>query len=410
MIPRERYFGGGFVKRNRTIASLALALVSLTPLVMSQESRVMREGGNWVEEVSGSLSAAKVVRIKAEPGAVRVLGDSQSGISYSVRSQAFTSDEKNARRQFEMYKISAAVRGETVWITGEWQGGRPRKFSSEFTIHVPRNTEWVKVETDGGSVSATGLAGRLDSESGGGTIHLDDIGGPVNAETGGGTIEVGNVGGDLVVRTGGGSIHVGSAKGKVVAETGGGSVTVASGLQGVVIETGAGSVQLKKCVGKAKVSSGGGSVELGDINGPVEVETGAGSIRVAWATGMVHAETGGGSVELSGVSSAHVETGGGAIVAKFVDSNRDRPESLLETPVGDVVVYLIQDVPMTVRAVLEVANGHTITSDFAELRVSSEGGEWGPRIQTAEGKLNGGGPTLKVRTTTGDVMFHRAQR
>jgi hypothetical protein len=42
--------------------------------------------------------------------------------------------------------------------------------------------------------------------------------------------------------------------------------------------------------------------------------------------------------------------------------------------------------------------------------VSSEGGDWGPKSVTAEGKLNGGGPWLKVRTTTGDIKILRASR
>jgi len=33
------------------------------------------------------------------------------------------------------------------------------------------------------------------------------------------------------------------------------------------------------------------------------------------------------------------------------------------------------------------------------------GGQWGPKTVTAEGNLNGGGPLLKVRTTTGDITI-----
>ena len=69
------------------------------------------------------------------------------------------------------------------------------------------------------------------------------------------------------------------------------------------------------------------------------------------------------------------------------------------------------DVAMTIRASIDLANGHKIQSDFSDIRVTSEGGDWpGPKSFTAEGKLNGGGPTLKVRTTTGDIKFLRASR
>ena len=60
--------------------------------------------------------------------------------------------------------------------------------------------------------------------------------------------------------------------------------------------------------------------------------------------------------------------------------------------------------------IIELANGHRIRSDFSEIRVITEGGEWGPGSATAEGNLNGGGPVLKVRTTTGDISFLRASR
>jgi hypothetical protein len=58
-----------------------------------------------------------------------------------------------------------------------------------------------------------------------------------------------------------------------------------------------------------------------------------------------------------------------------------------------------------------VANGHTIQAgDFSGIHVTSEGGDYGPKTVTAEGQLNGGGPVLKVRTTTGDIVFRRATR
>jgi len=72
-------------------------------------------------------------------------------------------------------------------------------------------------------------------------------------------------------------------------------------------------------------------------------------------------------------------------------------------------VYLAPDVHLTIRASIEVANGHMIHSDFPEIRVTAEGGDYGPKTYTAEGSLNGGGPVLKVRTTTGDITFRRGR-
>jgi hypothetical protein len=91
-------------------------------------------------------------------------------------------------------------------------------------IKVPREIALVKIETEGGNIDASGVAGRVEAESGGGSMRLDDIGGGAHVDTGGGSINVGTVNGDIGLHTGGGSIEVHQANGKIVAETGGGSV------------------------------------------------------------------------------------------------------------------------------------------------------------------------------------------
>jgi DUF4097 and DUF4098 domain-containing protein YvlB len=386
-----------------------VALVLLTlPLASAQQTRVYGDGGNWTQEITGSLAMVKNLKVKVDIGSVRVEGGSQQGINYVIRNHSYSGSEDRARREFENYKISAYVHGDTAWIVGDWQGGRPHKFSGDFVVNVPREMDEVRIETEGGNVSTSGIAGRVDAQSGGGTIRVDDIGGAINAETGGGTIDVGNVASDVSLHTGGGSIKVNSAKGKIEAESGGGSVSIVSGMQGAVLETGGGSIQVERCAGRVKASTGGGSIDLGDIGGPVEMETGGGSIRLSSAKGPVRAETGGGSIELNGVPSARAETAAGGITAKFVAANGEHHDSELETAAGDITVYLAPNVNISVRASIEVANGHSIRSDFPDIRVTTEGGDYGPKTVTAEGSLNGGGPVLKVRTTTGDISFRRS--
>ena len=392
----------------KQLSKFVAVLLLTLPLASAQQTRVYGDGGNWTQEITGSLAVAKNLKVKVDIGSVRVEGGSQQGISYVIRNHSYSGSEDRARREFDNYKISAYVHGDTAWIVADWQGGRPHKFSGDFVVNVPRGMDEIKIETEGGSVITTGIAGRVDAQSGGGSIRVDDIGGTVSAETGGGSIDVGNVASDVHLHTGGGSIKVNSAKGKIEAESGGGSVTIVSGLQGAVLETGGGSIQVERCGGKVKASTGGGSIDLGDIGGPAEMETGGGSIRLSSAKGAVRAETGGGSIELNGVPSARAETGAGGIVAKFVASSGEHTDSVLETSAGDITVYLAPNVNLSVRASIEVANGHNIRSDFPDIKVTTEGGDYGPKTVTAEGSLNGGGPVLKVRTTTGDICFRRA--
>jgi DUF4097 and DUF4098 domain-containing protein YvlB len=402
------------LKRALQIVGLATVLALLAPLALvprswAQETHVTREGGSWGQEITGSLAAVKNLRIKVDMGSVVVRGGQQQGINYVIHTRFGTSSEQEARRQFEQYKITAYVKGDTAWIVGDWQGGRqPRHCSSEFSVMVPREMALVKLETEGGNVDATGLAGRVEAESGGGSMKLDDIGGGVNAETGGGSIDVGTISGDLGLHTGGGSIEVRRANGKLVAETGGGSIDIESCEQGATIETGGSSINVRHCNGRVKASTGGGSVDLSDIGGPAEIETGGGSIRLTSAKGHVHAETGGGSIELLGVPSARAETGAGGITVKLVNTGGERSDSDLETGAGDITVYIASDVAINVRASVDMGNGHHINSEFPDIHISSEGDKWGPKTLTADGKLNGGGPMLKVRTSTGDINFKRA--
>jgi hypothetical protein len=384
------------LKRTLHIVGLAgslalLASLAVVPAGWAQETHVSRDGGAWGQEITGSLATVKNLKVKLDMGSVVVRGGQQQGISYVIHTRFGNSSEQDARRQFDQYKVTAYVKGDTAWIVGDWQGGRrPRHFSGEVSVMVPRDMALLKLETEGGNVEAMGISGRVEAESGGGSMKLDDIGGGVSAETGGGSIDVGTVSGELGLQTGGGSIDVQSCE------------------QGATIETGGSSITVRHCNGMVKASTGGGSVDLSDIGGAAELETGGGSIRLTSAKGHVQAETAGGGIELYGVPSASAETGAGGITVKLVNTGAERSDSNLVTGAGDITVYIAADVAINIRASVDMGTGHHITSDFADLHINSEGDKWA-RTLTAEGKLNGGGPTLKVRTASGDICFRRAK-
>jgi hypothetical protein len=399
------------LKQAIKLANMAVVLTALAPLALCQEVRLYREGSNWVQEMTGDLGAARNLHVKLAAGSVRVQGGSQAGITYVIHRRAYTSSEQQARREFESYKVNTSVKGDTAWILTE-SGGGDRRCSDDVVVNVPQSLQSARLETGGGNINATGIAGRVDLASGGGNLHVDTIGGAVAGQTGGGTIDIGNVGGSVSLQTGGGSIKIASAKGEIKAQSGGGNVVVLSGLQGAVVDTGGGSIRVEKCGGTVKATTGGGSVDLGEIGGPAEIETGAGSIRLASAKGRVQAQTGGGTIQLDGATSVQAETSAGGISVKLFSSPNagDRNNSSLETSAGDITVYLADDLAISVRAEIEMANGHTIRSDFSDIHVSSEGGSWGPKTVTAEGQLNGGGPVLKIRTNSGNVRLLRVSR
>ena len=371
----------------------------------AQQTRVYQDGSGWVEERTGALPVAKNLRVRVDVGSVHVRGGGQA-ITYVIRTRACVSSEKTARKMFEEYRINPGTRGDAAWILGDWAGRGQRKISGELILEVPREMDMVKIETKGGGdVDVANISGSAVAESGGGNISFDAIGGTVTAETGGGNVRIGSAGGAVRIRTGGGNIDLGEIAGGVTLDTGSGNVRLQSASGVVKAETGGGNITAERCSSSVRAVSGGGNIEIGATGGEVEMRTGGGRIKLGSAGGMVHAETGSGRIELGRMSGGvKAETGAGGIIAEIAAGSF--AESELDSPSGDVIVYLSPQLAAEIRANIEAASGHTIRSEFSEIKVTTEG-DWGPKTVWAEGRLNGGGPVLKVSTSSGNIEFRR---
>ena len=388
---------------------MALAALWALPAI-AQDSQIRRDGQDWVQVITGTLPAARNLKIDTPIGSVRVTGGSQKNIQYSVTKRICT-EESEARRQLETFRVSGATRGDTAIIEGNTDRSRYKRFSVQFVITVPRELASLKVETNAGSIWAGTLAGTAAVSTSGGSINLSDIGSNVAASTSGGSIELTNIGGDASLETQGGSITLHKVKGKVAAETAGGSIWVESADQNVTAETAGGSINMKQCQGDIRASTAGGSIDVADVKGGATMETAGGSIRVDRVTGPVKANTAGGGIHLYKLMrGVRAETAAGGIAAEFVGKPADFTDSYLSTSVGDVIVYLPADMKVTVKAVIDTALGHKIRSDFPEVKVTMEGNDWGPKEVFASGQINGGGPILKLHTTLGNIEVRKGGR
>lgn len=375
------------------------------------ESKVYKDGSTWVQEITGSLPAPREIKVGTEAGSVKVHGAAQSNLTYILRKRVKAGSEEEARKLFSNFRIQAWSQGQIALFRGQFDNSYGRRQASvDFDITTPRGTAAVNANTGGGSIAVNGITGTVAVETGGGSIQLDEIGGPATASSGGGSIELGNMGGDVSVETGGGSIRIKSVGGSVAATSGGGSIEVISARQAVSAETGGGSIRVLKCGAAVKVESGGGSLEIGEAGGTVIANTGGGSIRVVSAQGKVSAGSGGGSIHLTGLTrGVQVETGAGGIIAEFA-GGASLTDSMLETSSGDVTVYLPSNVGVTIRGAIESGSKGSVHSDFGELRVVSDSDQWGPHEVLVEGKVNGGGAVLKIRTTSGNIVLLRAKK
>jgi hypothetical protein len=186
---------------------------------------------------------------------------------------------------------------------------------------------------------------------------------PVNAsaelKTSGGNEDVEALDGELHARTSGGNIRLGHLGGAVDAETSGGNISLDEGRAA------------------ARLMTSGGNVRAGKIGGPADIRTSGGDITLDSLTGAVHASTSGGDVRavidgpLTGDCS--LSTSGGQVRATVGRTASFRLDA--STSGGGV---RLSDV--------------TITVDHG--RVGSD---------DVVGTVNGGGPTLKLRSSGGDI-------
>jgi hypothetical protein len=120
---------------------------------------VTRQGEYWVEELTGSITAAPRVRVKSPGGNIDVRGAAQAGISYRIQKRVSADDESHARRLLSGYPLLVRRRGDEVELAIE--SVRSRNFQVNFSVTVPKGTTLAEVDTRGGNITAYELDGAL---------------------------------------------------------------------------------------------------------------------------------------------------------------------------------------------------------------------------------------------------------
>jgi len=200
----------------------------------------------------------------------------------------------------------------------------------------------------------------------------------VDLNTAGGSIAVGDLNGELDAETSGGSMKFGNINGPVNASTAGGSIS------------------LDDCNGEVRVRTAGGSISIGEVDGNVDARTAGGSISIEKSAGTVNAQTSGGSISVDEVmGDITAETSGGSVSARI--TKQPQGDCRLTTSGGSVTVYLASDVKMDLNA--KSGWGNKVYSDFD---VMVKGGNSRDK-SSLRGEINGGGPELYLRTSSGRV-------
>lgn len=162
----------------------------------------------------------------------------------------------------------------------------------------------------------------------------------------------------------------------IAATTGSGDLEIQDVGASLKAQTGSGSVRANGIQGPSTLGSGSGDVELHQTGpGDVKAETGSGSVRLYGVSGGLKASTGSGDIQVDGqpTSDWKLSTGSGSI--KLALGNSAKFNLSADTGSGDIRVQQ----PITMQGSL---NRHHVT-----------------------GVVNGGGPTIRANTGSGDISI-----
>jgi TonB family protein len=363
------------------------------------------------------------VRVNLEVGDVRVRTQASGSVQYHLRVEVPASANASANPQFQ---VSARSGSGGVIISGQAVRERSsERFWVTLELDIPRSSS-LDVSTQGGSVEVGDIDGRLKCSTAGGSIRVGRAGTSARLETEGGDVSVQDAAADLTAITGGGNILVGSVRGTASLRTGGGHIR-AERIDGEArLETGGGNIFLDHASARLVATTGGGRIVVGEASGELQARTGGGGIRVWHLTGPAQIQTGAGSIFLAGVASpVRASTASGGITALFAPAWASAPlktPATLELPRpprggtlaefectgGDLVVFLPKQVSLNLDAAIEGGDSYRVEVDPAfALTLKSDQLVTGKSFR-AEGVMGAGGPLLRLRAVSGNILLRPA--
>jgi hypothetical protein len=179
----------------------------------------------------------------------------------------------------------------------------------------------------------------------------------------------------------------------LVAESGSGDLQL-SNINGTVKgHTGSGSIRADKLGSGSRLETGSGTIEASNLMGATTLQTGSGEIRAQLSSaGDVVAGTGSGDIKLENVQGAvKAETGSGTLEI----SGQPTAPWKLETGSGDISLRL-----GNARFTLDAVTGSGSVKSDPPLTITTHGSTDKHQVS---GTVNGGGPTIKAETGSGDI-------
>ena len=303
-----------------------------------------------IEKTYGVKNSGNLT-ILSEFGAIEIQTAEQEKVEIVITKESKSKSVEAVEKMLADFELAFEHEGSDVHIRGTFKHDREHWWKQfnlakiHFFITVPQQYN-IDLNTASSDISVANLTGDVRVRTSGGNLCFRSITGTVWGHTSGGSVEVVNITGDVQVRTSGGNLRFGAIQGFVSGRTSGGSIKGTN------------------CNGGMDVRTSGGNIWLGGISKNMNARTSGGSIQAAMKT-------------------------------------QPQSECSLRTSGGQINFTLIPDIAVDVEA---KTSGGRVSTDFA---VESDIQGKVPKNRM-EGRINGGGPLLKLHTSGGNIHLQKA--
>lgn len=168
----------------------------------------------------------------------------------------------------------------------------------------------------------------------------------------------------------------------------------------LTVRSGDGSIEVDSINGNVDLTAGDGHITAQGLRGSSRFHTGDGHIEARGLDGQVDASSGDGHISLQGrFDSLRIKTGDGSVTARADTGSRVNDAWSITTGDGSVDLEIPGDLHANIEA--STHDGHISMG----LPITVEGTFSSSRIQ---GKLNGGGQTVSIRTGDGSIHLNKS--
>jgi DUF4097 and DUF4098 domain-containing protein YvlB len=375
-------------------------------------------------EETFAVDGPAVVDLMADYGDVTVTGSGVDEVEVVARLSLWGADEEDARRQVDVQmsqhgnRITVrVVRPEYIYAFNFVSRGS----RVDFEIRVPYETS-LKLATDSGDLMVDGVTGAMELDTDFGNVEIEEVNGQVDAKSDSGDITLSGVsdGGDIEAKTDFGALVLQDITAEsIIAHSDGGDIQVENvTLDGALdLETNFGSVTVRNAEAervKAHSDSGEIRVEDATLDDALDLEANfgdvtangvrassyrmasdSGNLTLNGCSGLLDLQTDFGSIEVRDGTEAvlTLKTDSGEIY--FSGSLYAEGVHLVETGFGKVHLVLPADAAFDLDAETDFGS---IKTDFA-VTVSDF------KEKHMVGEVNGGGPSLQIRTDSGSITL-----